>query len=111
MLIMNKGPEDEKSFSDEGDEDDSHARTGSRDIVLELDDDNLPLIPEYNNQVLAVRKEIIRKYVTGHYSKSLLSMKGLQQLWHQFCLPGTETINLAFWRVLQMGSGKVISLQ
>lgn len=75
MLIMNKGPEDEKSFSDEGDEDDSHARTGSRDIVLELDDDNLPLIPEYNNQVLAVRKEIIRKYVTGHYSKSLLSMK------------------------------------
>ena len=68
----------------EDDDDEPHAKKGTREIVLELDDNNLPLIPEYDNQILGVRKEIIQKYTTGHYCMSLLSM-------HARCLQSDHT--------------------
>lgn len=69
------GPDDDETSGDEGDDDDNDdddANKGSSNIVLEVDDDNLPLIPHYKKQGLALRKEIIRKYVTGHYRMSVL---------------------------------------
>ena len=52
---MCKGPEDDENHSsDEDDDDEPHAKKGTREIVLELDDNNLPLIPEYDNQTLGV---------------------------------------------------------
>ena len=72
---MCKGPEDDEDHSSDKDNDDEpHVKKGTREIVLELDNNNLPLIPEYDNQPLGVRKEIIQKYTTGHYRMSLLSM-------------------------------------
>ena len=65
---MCKGPED--------DDDEPHVKKGTREIVLELDDNSLPLIPEYDHQTLGVQKGIIRKYTMGRYRMSLLSMHG-----------------------------------
>ena len=49
---MCKGPEDDEDHSsDEDDDNEPHAKKGTREIVLELDNNNLPLIPEYDKPV------------------------------------------------------------
>jgi len=57
--------EDESTDDDDDDEDRPNRKT---DTDLETKN-GLPQIPDFKDQSLSARKEIIRKYVTGYYRK------------------------------------------
>lgn len=65
IIIHPLAAEDESSGDDDDDEDRPNRKT---DTDLEMKN-GLPQIPDFKDQTLSARKEIIRKYVTGYYRK------------------------------------------
>jgi hypothetical protein len=115
VLIFNTWPEPEKSDpedddSDNDNDDDEVKKMRKTSFELELKD-GLPQIPHLDSHSLAMRKEIIRRYVTGRYSEFLIIPSYIQDQISMFS--GAYTNNpraVVPWKDLTIANESYLSL-